>query len=49
MDGLKMMVKSGIEFFILKSYVPLQIYLPANLPGKFTIFGAAKKFSALLN
>jgi hypothetical protein len=22
--GLKMMVKSGLEFFILKSYVPLQ-------------------------
>jgi hypothetical protein len=25
--GLKMMVKSGLEFFILKSYVPLQRYL----------------------
>ena len=33
--GLKMMVKSGLEFFILKSYVPLQsCYCPVqkNLP-----------------
>ena len=35
--GLKMMVKSGLEFFILKSYVPLQSCccpVQKNLPRK---------------
>ena len=33
MSGLKTMVKSGLDFFILKSYVP------ANLPGQFSQYG----------
>ena len=32
--GLKMMVKSGLEFFVLKLNEPLQI--PADLPGQFS-------------
>ena len=33
-----MMVKSGLDFFILKSYMPLQRYL-LTLPGQFSHYG----------
>jgi hypothetical protein len=35
-----MMVKSGLEFFILKFYQPLwPSEMPANLPGQFSLSG----------
>ena len=33
------MVKSGLEFFILKLNEPLQGYLLINLPGQFNLSG----------
>jgi hypothetical protein len=36
--GLKMMVKSGLEFFILKLNEPPS-EIPANLPGQFSLSG----------
>ena len=34
-----MMVKSGLEKIILKFHVPLQIPIPASLPGQFSYYG----------